>query len=248
VVSGLRDETVWIGFDPRETAAFAIARMTCRENMTRLVPVRGLVLSKLQKQGLYRRPIEMRASAADRPVMWDLISGAPQSTEHANSRFLVPYLAKTGWAVFSDGDVLFKGNVCRLLESLDPRYAIYCVRHDYSATPGIKMDGQVQTQYGRKNWSSFVVFNCDHPSNRCLVSSTDMANTLPGRDLHRFCWLKDDEIGTLSPSWNYLVGETKVPVERPDMIHFTLGVPDMPGYENCEFADEWRAARERWAD
>lgn len=245
---GLRTESVWIGFDPREVAAFAVAKTTCRQHMTRPVTVRGLVLSKLQSDGLYRRPMEMKASAADRPVMWDVISGAPQSTEHANSRFLVPYLAGGGWAVFTDGDVLFRSNICRLLEKLDTRYAVYCVKHDYEAKPGIKMDGQVQTSYGRKNWSSFMIFNCDHPANRCLTSSTDMANTLPGRDLHRFCWLKDDEIGSLDPAWNYLVGETKPAIADPSMVHFTLGVPDMPGYEDVPFADEWRLARDRWAD
>ncbi len=244
----MNGESVWIGFDPREAAAFAIAKMTCKEHMTRPIPVQGLVLSKLQRQGYYRRPIEMRPSAADRPIMWDVISGAPQSTEHANSRFLVPYLARSGWAIFSDGDVLFRNNICRLIESFDTRYAVYCVKHNYSATAGTKMDGQVQTTYGRKNWTSFVAFNCDHPSNRCLTTSTDMANTLPGRDLHRFCWLQDDEIGEIDSSWNYLIGETKVDVPNPSMVHFTLGVPDMPGYENVPYADEWRAARERWAE
>lgn len=241
-------ESVWVGFDPREAAAFAVAKSTCKAYMTRPVVVRGLVLSKLRSDGHYRRPMEMRASAADRPVMWDVISDAPQSTEHANSRFLVPYLAGRGWAVFTDGDVLFRSNICRLLELLDTRYAVYCVKHNYSAKPGIKMDGQVQTSYGRKNWSSFMIFNCDHPSNRSLTTSTDMANTLPGRDLHRFCWLDDDEIGTLDPGWNYLVGETKPPIADPHLVHFTLGVPDMPGYEDVPFADEWRAARDKWAE
>jgi hypothetical protein len=27
------------------------------------------------------------------------------------------------------------------------------------------MDGQAQTRYARKNWSSVMVFNCDHPAN-----------------------------------------------------------------------------------
>ena len=69
--------------------------------------------------GLYTRPIEYRPSAADKPVMWDVVSDAPQSTEHANARFFVPMLAKEGWALFVDGDVMFRGNVCRLFEQLD---------------------------------------------------------------------------------------------------------------------------------
>jgi hypothetical protein len=50
-----------------------------------------------------------------------------------------------------------------------------------------------------------MLFNCDHPSNKKLT--VEMINTLPGRDLHRFCWLEDDEIGELDPGWNWLVGE-----------------------------------------
>ena len=239
-------ESIFIGWDPREAAAFAVARESCRRFLTRPIPVTGLVLDKLIGSGLYKRPMERRASAADRPVMWDVISDAPQSTEHANSRFLVPFMAREGWALFCDGDVLFRSNVGRVFDKLDPTFALYCVKHQFTPPAGVKMDGQQQTQYSRKNWSSFVVFNCDHPSNRCLTSSIDMANTLPGRDLHRFCWLRDEEIGEIDASWNFLVGHSDSAID-PSVVHFTDGVPDMPGYENVPFADEWRAARNRWA-
>lgn len=190
--------------------------------------------------------MEMRASVADRPVMWDLISDAPQSTEHANSRFLLPYIARSGWALFCDGDMLFRSNVGRMFDNLDPKYAAYCVKHSYAPPEGVKMDGQQQTKYARKNWSSFLVFNCDHPSNACLRNSTNMANTLPGRDLHRLCWLKDGEIGELDPAWNHLVGHSPKS-ENPSVVHFTEGCPDMAGYEQCEYADEWRRELNRWA-
>ena len=186
-------ESIWIGWDKREATAFAVARSSCSSYLTRPIPIRGLVLSHLQEKGIYGRPIEMRPTAADRPIMWDTISDAPQSTEHANSRFLVPYLAKSGWALFCDGDVLFRSNVARLFESLDPKFAVYCVKHNYAPEADVKMDGQVQTRYARKNWSSFMVFNVDHEANAALRDSTDLVNTLPGRDLHRFCWLDDDD-------------------------------------------------------
>jgi hypothetical protein len=240
------NESISIGWDPREAAAFAVARESCRRHLTRPIPIMGLVLSQLRQSRLYSRPMEMRASAADRPVMWDLISDAPQSTEHANSRFLVPYLSRTGWALFCDGDMLFRGNVARMFDSLDRQYAVYCVKHRFAPPAGVKMDGQQQTRYARKNWSSFLVFNCDHPSNRCLTSSVEMANTLPGRDLHRLCWLKDDEIGELPAEWNFLVGHSDPSID-PKIVHFTDGVPDMPGYESVAFADEWRTERDRWA-
>jgi hypothetical protein len=106
------------------------------------------------------------------------------------------------------------------------------------------MDGQLQTRYARKNWSSFCIFNCDHPANKKLT--LEAINTLPGRDLHAFCWLGDEEIGELDASWNFLVGDTD-PKISPDVIHFTCGTPDMPGYENVPFADEWRTTLNDWA-
>lgn len=239
------NQTIWIGWDPREASAFAVARASANRHLTQQIPIRGLILEKLQAAGLYRRALEYRKSAADRPLMWDTISDAPMSTQHASARFLIKELTQHGWALFCDGDVLFRGNVARMFRELDPQYAIYCVKHNYQAKAGTKMDGQVQTQYARKNWSSVFVINCQHDANRKLT--VDLINAVPGRDLHRFCWLDDDNlIGALPPEWNYLVGESPK-LADVKLAHFTLGVPDMPGYENCEFADEWRQELNRWA-
>lgn len=236
--------SIWIGFDPREAAAFAIARESVERHVPRCWPVYGLVLPRLQAAGLYRRPIESKPSAADKPVMWDMISDAPMSTEHANARFLVPHLAKEGWALFMDGDMLVRGDLGRLFETLSSSFAVYCVKHQFEPPAGVKMDGQQQTRYARKNWSSFMVFNCDHPANKSLT--VELVNTAPGRDLHRFCWLADCDIGELDPSWNFLVGHTDPSIE-PNVVHWTDGVPDMVGYEHVAFADEWRARRDEWA-
>lgn len=240
---------IFLGYDPRENAAFAIARESCRRHMSVSIPVYGLVLRDLQPNGglgWYRRPIEWRPSAADKPVMWDVVSDAPMSTEHANARFFVPKIARRGWALFADGDVLFRGNVCRLFDQLDNSKALFCVKHDHEPAGGVKMDGQVQTQYARKNWSSVMAFNCDHPANAPLFD-LDFLNTTPGRDLHRMCWLDDEElIGELHPCWNHLVGHSD-PNTSATIAHFTSGVPDMPGYENQPYAEEWFRAREEWA-
>lgn len=236
--------SIWIGFDPREAAAFAVARETARRSVPADWPITGLVLANLRASGLYTRPMEWRESEAGRKIMWDVISDAPMSTEHACARFLVPHLAKTGWAIFMDGDMLVRGRIGALVSWLDPMFAVYCVKQKHEPTTGVKMDGQTQLRYARKNWSSFLVFNCDHPANKSL--SPDLVNSVPGRDLHRFCWLDDAEIGELDPSWNFLVGQTS-PEIVPDVVHFTEGTPDMPGYENVAFADEWRAERDAWA-
>lgn len=212
--------------------------------MTLPIPVNGLLLSDLIARGWYQRPIEWKYPAADKPHMWDVVSSAPMSTEHANARFFVPMLAKSGWALFTDGDVLFRGNVCRLFDQLDDSKAAYCVKHDHQPVEAVKMDGQIQTQYARKNWSSVIAFNCGHPANRPLFG-LDFLNSTPGRDLHALCWLEDDMVGELAPAWNYLVGHTD-PGISATIAHFTSGVPDMPGYESQKYADEWFAARARW--
>jgi len=101
----------------------------------------------------------------------------------------------------------------------------------------VKMDGQAQTKYARKNWSSMMLFNCDHPANKALTH--ELVNSVPGRDLHRFCWLTDDLIGALPPRCNVPIGE-EVNVD-PAIAHFTLGTPDLPGYAHAPYADEWHA-------
>jgi len=241
--------SIWIGWDPREAAAFAVARSSIKRRLSQPIPISGLVLDDLMDAGLYKRPTTTKINAEGRVEMVDLLSARPDydgriATQHANARFLVPHLAKSGWALFMDGDMLARGNLARVFDRLDPKYAVYCVKHDHRPVDGIKMDGQVQTNYSRKNWSSLAIFNCDHAANKALT--LEAVNTLPGRDLHRFCWLHDDQIGELDPKWNFLVGHTDPSID-PDLVHFTDGVPDMPGYENVPYADEWRAELRKWA-
>ncbi len=236
--------SVWLGFDLREAAAFAVARQSILR-YHRHTLIEGLVLSDLQARGLYTRPTEMRLGK-----LWDTISAAHMSTEFAISRFLVPELVRreeclpNGWALFMDCDVMVRASLSPLFESLDDAKPLYCVKHDYQPGRLTKMDGQAQRNYPRKNWSSVMAFNCDHPANKALT--VEMVNTMPGRDLHRFCWLDDEDIGELSPVWNYLVGHTKLD-EPPKIVHFTEGGPWLPAFRNVEYADEWLAQVERWA-
>lgn len=231
--------SIWIGFDPREAAAYAVAKHSIGKRLTQPIPVHGIVLDRLREQGLYNRPTERRDGR-----LWDVISEAPMATEFAVSRFLTPILAKKGWALFADCDVLARKSLVRLFDLANPKYAVMCVKHRHEPQEGVKMDGQAQTRYARKNWSSVALFNADHPSNKRLT--VEMVNTLPGRDLHAFCWLKDEEIGELPAEWNYLVGHTQIN-EEPALVHFTDGVPFMPGYEDVPYADEWRTALHQWA-
>jgi lipopolysaccharide biosynthesis glycosyltransferase len=240
-------QSIFIGFDPRECDAFAVCRGTMIAKMGPMPPVGvyGIVLDVLRQRGLYTRPTEVRPGF-DRPILFDVISQHPMATEFAISRFLTGHLAQQGYAVFMDCDMLVRDNIRRLFDfcQADRTKALWCVKHAHEPTGEFKMDGQVQSAYGRKNWSSFMVWNVDHEANKSLT--IDMINTLPGRDLHRFCWLDDDEIGELDLGWNWLVGASP-PIEKPKVVHFTNGLPSMRGFDNQPFADEWRKARNQWA-
>jgi lipopolysaccharide biosynthesis glycosyltransferase len=233
------EQSIYVGWDAREADAYAVAVNSVNRRLSRFIPTHGLVLEDMKTRGLYRRPTERRDGR-----LWDVISDAPMATEHACARFLVPHLAKRGWALFMDGDMLALADFAELFDSLDPAKALYCVQHRHEPPEGVKMDGQLQTRYARKNWSSLMVFNCDHPANAALT--VELVNTIPGRELHRFCWLPDELIGALDPAWNFLVGHTDPSIE-PKVLHFTDGVPDMPGYENAPFADVWWAELRRLA-
>lgn len=228
------NKSIWIGRDRREEAAFNVARSSLLKHLSETIPVHALELPALKASGLYQRPTEEKDGR-----LIDVLSkredfDGSMSTDHAIGRFYVPHLA-SGWALFMDGDMLVRSDIASVFDGLDPAKALYCVQHDHRPTNSVKMDGQVQTQYARKNWSSFMVFNCEHPSNKAL--SLSLLNSAPGRDLHRFCWLSDEEIGSLDSTWNWLVGYSE-----PKVVHFTSGTPDMPGYENVPYADEWRCS------
>lgn len=230
----------FLGYDTKESEAFSVALHSIRQHAPRR-PVTALHLPTLRDKCLYTRPTSMRDGR-----LWDDISGAYMSTEHANSRFLVPFLAKdhpSKWSLFTDCDIILRRPITDIFEQARNDFAVMVVKHDYQPSRLLKMDGQVQQLYARKNWSSVMLWNVDHPANQRLT--LEMVNTLPGRDLHRFCWLEDHEIGELTPDWNWLVGHSD-PTIAPAIVHYTEGLPSMPGHEDCAFADDWRAVRRDW--
>lgn len=221
---------VYIGYDPREERSFRVAMMSAARFGC---PTFGLYEDRLRMGGLITRTVETRNGQ-----MWDFNSDAPQSTRFATARFWVPVIAHAGWCLFADGDVVFLRDPAELMKLADPKYAVMVVKHQMEGT-GLKMDGQPQTHYHRKNWSSVALWNVDHPANRRLNVTT--LNQWPGRELHAFSWLSDDEIGALPPEWNWLVGVQPMP-ENPALAHFTLGTPELVG--KCEHADIWHQAAE----
>lgn len=235
--------SVYIGWELREAAAYAVARHSVLKHLTRRIPVRGVILEQLIGAGLYSRPMRRIPRQPEHQV-WDIISDAPMSTSFACSRFLTPHLAKAGWALFMDCDFLVRADLAKLFDQLDPKYAVYCVKHDYRPKAGLKMDSQLQVGYARKLWSSFCVFNADHPSNKALT--LEIINSVPGRELHAFSWLKDEEIGDLGEEWNWVPNYSPGDIE-PKAVHFTEGGPWLNAYCDVDFAGEWMRAVQEWA-
>jgi len=227
------DRSVYIGMDPRLGADFAVCQASIESHVSAPLPnIFGLSLPMLRQSGHYTRPTEVRAGG-----LWDTISDAPMSTEFAISRFLVSFIASGRWALFLDSDMLVRADINELFALADPRYAVQVVKHSHSPSNGQKMDGQAQTAYPRKNWSSVYLLNLLHSANDRLT--LEMVNSLPGRDLHAFCWLEDHEIGSLPEEWNWLCGHSPQSV-NPKIVHYTDGSPGMSGREDQPYADEWR--------
>jgi len=228
---------VSIGWDPREAEVGDVCRFSIERHAgPGSVSIQYLQLEDLRARGLYTRPTEMRDGK-----LWDVISEAPMSTEFAISRFLTPILAESDWAVFCDCDFLWRVDIAELLDLADPRYAVMCVQHDHRPPESLKMDGQAQLLYARKNWSSMILWNRRHPANARLT--VEMVNGVPGRDLHRFCWLEDEEIGDLPPTWNWLEGHSDPSID-PKVIHYTRGGPWFDDWQDVAHADLWLAERD----
>lgn len=210
----------FVGYDSREPLAFHVFSHSIARRASVPVSVAPVMLSQLG--GLYRRA-----------------RGPTESTEFSISRFLVPYLSNyEGWSVFADCDMLCLADVGMLEDEIEKNIdkAALVVKHDYTPSTKLKFLGQKQTVYPRKNWSSLMVLN----NERCRRLTPDYIAAAPASDLHRFAWLKDEEIGELPLAWNWLVGEF-APNPSAKILHFTLGGPWFQDYKDCDHANLWRA-------
>lgn len=213
---------IYVGWDPREDIAWEVCRHSIlRRTDPSEVEIYPLVQSELRAKGLYNRPTDTLAA-----------------TEFSLTRFLTPYLAgDDGYAIFVDCDFLFLTDIRSVIDDIDRRNAISVVKHDYRPTETRKMDGCIQYPYPRKNWSSFMVFNCKHPAVRALTP--EVVNSAEPAYLHRLQWLNDSEIGELDRSWNYLEGWYEQSYENLKAIHYTLGGPWFEHKLDCDFSDLW---------
>ena len=168
---------VFVGFDPREAAAYHVCCQSIIENT--------------------------KAHVSFHPIRGDMRDG---SNAFTYARFLVPYLCGfNGTALFLDGDMLVRGDIADLFALARLDRGCQVVKHDYKTKHPVKYLGNKNEDYPRKNWSSVILWNCGYFPNRALIP--DFVNGRDGSYLHRFGWLLDDQIGELPAEWNHLTME-----------------------------------------
>lgn len=213
---------IFIGYDAKEHLTYKVCEYSIRKNSKDNIryDMYPLVQWKLREKGDYYRDHDALAS-----------------TEFSLTRFLVPYLSNyEGWSLFMDCDMLITRPIEEILKYCDDSKAVVVVKHDYIPKNAPKMDGQVQTVYPMKNWSSFMLFNNNHPSTKNLTK--EYVNSASPSDLHRFSWCQPEEIGAFPVEFNYLVGEYPVIDQLPFNLHYTLGSPELRK-DLDDYSDIW---------
>lgn len=221
---------IFIGYDAREDDAYRVCKRSLIRRSDSPLHIQPLTIGPLQNSGLFRRTWH---ESEGQKI--DDLDGRPFSTDFSFTRFLVPALKQNaGWALFVDCDFVFLADVAEIFAAADDSKAVMVCRQIHHPKEAVKMDGQVQTTYRRKNWSSLVLWNCAHPTNRLLT--VEAVNREPGSWLHGFGWLRDEEIGDLDHAWNWIEGVT---AGQPKAVHYTKGGPWFPDYQHVAYADRW---------
>jgi lipopolysaccharide biosynthesis glycosyltransferase len=214
--------TCYVGFDPREAAAYHVWTQSVIERSSQpvaFIPLHGPMLQNFDGQ-------------------------QDGTNAFIYSRFLVPFLCGyEGFALFVDGDMVVLEDIAKLWALRDTTKALQVVKHDYKTKHPRKYIGTPMESdnldYPGKNRSSVMLFNCAHPKNRRLTR--ELVGEAGGQFLHRFAWLSDEDIGELPPEWNVLVGEQDATLAN--ILHYTLGIPGIKHYAHCDGADHWHRAK-----
>jgi hypothetical protein len=208
---------IFVGYEEEYPESFTVCKSSIeRFNTTHeIVP---LIKTNLIREKLYSRPV------------------AGENTDFAFTRFLVPYLCDyKGYALFCDGDFMWRCDPAEIEAFQDDEYAIHVVKHPQLITSEhMKMNSHINIPYEKKYWSSLMYMDCTESE----VLTIDYVNTATASDLHSFKWLPDDiVIGELPVTYNMLLGYYQI--DDPKAVHFTDGGPWLEGYESVEYADEW---------
>jgi lipopolysaccharide biosynthesis glycosyltransferase len=211
---------VFIGYDPREAIAYHVCVNSIVRNASQPVAIVPLALNLLK---------DYKEEHTD------------GSNHFIYSRFLVPHLTGyNGWAIFIDGDMLLRDDITKLWEMREEDKAVMVVKHKYETKLTTKYLGAKNENYPCKNWSSVILWNCGHPANKKVTPQFVQEST--GAQLHRFTWLKPEQVGQLPIEWNWLPDEYGVN-QGAKLLHYTLGTPSFHEFANTPMGDEWHRER-----
>lgn len=235
-----KSATIYIGYDPSEEIYCDVLKKSIEANTKDKYNIVPIVQEGVRRSGLYWRSPEFTAEG-----QVDSFDRKPFSTEFSFTRFLVPMLNQySGLALFMDCDMFVRSDITEIFDTLGANHnlAVSCVQHDYTPSDITKMGGKTQTVYLRKNWSSFVLWNCDHI--RVKELTTGDVNTKSGQWLHAFHWLESELIGSIKQEWNWLDGHSPEKIE-PKNVHFTTGGPIYKDWKpkrdiDKVYAEEWK--------
>jgi len=214
---------VYIGYDSRESVAYHVCSNSIIRHSSQPVSITPLSLNLLKGAGYNQTQTD-------------------GSNQFIYSRFLVPYLQNwSGSAVFMDGDMILRRDIVDLWNLFDETKAVMVVKHDYKTRMPVKYLGAQNQNYPRKNWSSVILWNCQHPSNQALTP--EFVQTATGAQLHRFSWLKDEDIGELPIEWNWLPDEFGGN-DNAALLHWTLGTPCFADFANSPMSQEWHSEKD----
>ena len=209
--------TVFIGYDTRETVAFHVCANSIIRHASQPVSIVPLALNLLS---------DYTETHTD------------GSNSFTYSRFLVPHLMNyQGHAIYLDGDMVVLEDIANLYTLASDNHAVQVVKHNYTTARSTKYLGAKNENYPRKNWSSVILWNCAHDSNRLLTPKYIEKNT--GAHLHRFSWLQDTELGELPVEWNWLPDEFGVN-SQAKLLHYTLGTPCFDEFSKGPQAHLWQ--------
>ena len=207
---------IYVGFDQKEAVAYHVFCQSLIDNSSLPLKISPMALKNLQKYD---------EKHTDR------------SNDFVYSRFLIPFLNNfNGWALFADGDMICQSDIKELFDLRDDRKAVMVVKHNYETKQEKKYLGNINENYPRKNWSSVILWNCNHSKHKILTPTFVSEQT--GKFLHRFSWLEDKDIGELPLEWNWLAIEYEDNTNAK-IIHYTLGTPCFSDYKNTAMAEIW---------
>ncbi|MGI0045117.1 MAG: glycosyltransferase [Nitrososphaeraceae archaeon] len=206
---------VFIGYDSKIDIAYRVLKYSIEKHAPRPVEIRPIVLAELQRNISFGREFDPLAT-----------------TEFTYTRFLVPFLCDyKGRTIFMDNDMLCLADINEIFQLDLSNYWLRVRKHDYNPITEVKLDGRPQTRYPRKNWSSFMLLNCE----KLTVWSKENVQTKSGAWLHRFEPIPDEYIGEISDEWNVLDHYD----ENTKLIHYTEGGPWYENHRDHPYGDVW---------